>query len=164
MGELWELYDKDKNKINKIVKRGDKLNDDEFHIVVNVWIKNKNNEFLITQRSINKSFPLIWETTGGSALLGEDSIDAAIREVKEELNISLKKEDAKLIGTTLRYFENCPDILYVYLFESNCDISEIKIQEEEVNDVMWATKDEIIDLYKIKKFEANAFFYDAINK
>lgn len=68
MGELWELYDKDKNKINKIVKRGDKLNDDEFHIVVNVWIKNKNNEFLITQRSINKSFPLIWETTGGSAL------------------------------------------------------------------------------------------------
>ena len=53
MGELWELYDKDKNKINKIVKRGDKLNDDEFHIVVNVWIKNKNNEFLITQRSIN---------------------------------------------------------------------------------------------------------------
>lgn len=46
--EYWDLYDKNRNKLNKIVKRGDKLADDEYHIVVNVWLKNKNNEFLIS--------------------------------------------------------------------------------------------------------------------
>ena len=55
--EFWQLYNKNGEKINKIVKRGDKLSDDEFHIVVNAWIKNDKGEFLITERSKNKSIP-----------------------------------------------------------------------------------------------------------
>ena len=162
--EFWDLYDKDFNKINKIVKRGEKLNDDEFHIVVNAWIKNNKGEFLITQRSANKSFPLMWECTGGSALQCESPLKAAIREVKEELGIDVYEEKSIFVGKTLRYYENCPDILFVYVFESNNLLDEIKIQEEEVNDVMWASKEVILDLYKNDKFGANAFFFDAINK
>ena len=163
MAELWDLYDKDKNKINKVVKRGDKLNDDEYHLVVNSWIKNDKNEFLITQRSANKTHPLMWECTGGSAVLGEESIDAAIREVKEELGINVSKKSAKYIGSTLRYYPNCPDILDVWLFKSNVSIKKIKIQEEEVNDAMWATKEKIMELYKEGKFDANVYFEDIIN-
>ncbi len=37
--EYWDLYDKNRKKINKIVKRGDILKDDEYHIVVDAWIK-----------------------------------------------------------------------------------------------------------------------------
>ncbi len=163
MVEYWDLYDKDKNKINKIVKRGDKLNDGEYHLVVNAWIKNDKNEFLITQRSPNKSHPLMWECTGGSALTGEDSITAAIREVKEELGIDVDRDSAKYIGSTLRYYPNRPDILDVWLFKSNVNIEEVKIQAEEVNDVMWANKEKIIELYQNGKFEANAYFEDIIN-
>ena len=82
MIEYWDLYDKNRNKLEKTVKRGDYLNDDEYHLVINAWIKNSKNEFLITQRSINKKHPLMWECTGGSALINETSIDAALREVK----------------------------------------------------------------------------------
>lgn len=163
MAELWDLYDKDKNKINKIVKRGDKLNDDEYHLVVNSWIKNDKGEFLITQRSPNKTHPLMWECTGGSAVLGEESIDAAIREVKEELGIDVSKENAKYIGSTLRYYPNCPDILDVWLFTSNVNIEEVKIQEEEVNDAMWANKEKIMELYNMGKFDANIYFEEIIN-
>ncbi len=161
--ELWDLYDKDRNKLDKVVKRGDKLNDDEYHLVVNAWIKNDKNEFLIAQRSPNKAHPLMWECTGGSAVLGEKSIDAAIREVKEELGIRVFKKDSKYIGSTLRYYPNCPDILDVWLFKSNVDIKKVKIQEEEVNDVMWATKDKIMELYKAGKFDANVYFKEIIN-
>ena len=38
---------------------------------------------------------------------------------------------ARHIGTTIRYYKNCPDILDVWLFKSDADISEITIQEEE---------------------------------
>lgn len=164
MVEFWDIYDKNENKINKTIKRGEKLNDDEFHIVVNAWIKNEHGKFLITQRSINKSFPLMWECTGGSALKGETPLDAAIREIKEELGIDLRKGTPYLIGKTLRYYENCPDILYVYIFECNIPIDKVVVQREEVNDVMWASREEIIELYKKNNFAANAFFYDAINK
>ena len=163
MSELWDLYDKDKNKLNKIVKRGDKLNDDEYHLVVNSWIKNDKNEFLITRRSPNKPHPLMWECTGGSAIMGEESIDAAIREVKEELGIDVDKNDAKYIGSTLRYYPNCPDILDVWVFKSNTDIDQVTIQKEEVVDVMWASKERIMELYENGQFEANAYFQDIIN-
>jgi isopentenyldiphosphate isomerase len=160
--EYWDLYDKDRLKLNKIVKRGDKLEEGEYHLVVNVWIKNSNNEFLIAQRSANKSFPFMWECVGGSALSGEDSIDAAIREAKEELGVDLNKEDGKLVGTTLRYYPNCPDIFDVWVFKSDISTEEVVFQEEEVCNVMWASVDKIKELYNEKKFESNAFFEEAL--
>ena len=59
MVEFWDLYDKNRNKINKVVKRGEKLSDGEYHIVINAWIKNDKNEFLITRRAENRSHPLM---------------------------------------------------------------------------------------------------------
>ena len=38
--EYWDIYDEFKNKTGKVLKRGDKLNDDEYHLVTNAWIKN----------------------------------------------------------------------------------------------------------------------------
>ena len=162
--EYWDLYDKNMKKLNKTARRGDKLLDSEFHLVVNAWIKNQKGEFLITQRSANKSHPLMWECTGGSALAGEDSLMAAFREVKEELGIDISKWQYKFIGRTLRYYEHCNDILEVYLFYSDEDIKNVKVQEEEVNDVMWASKDKILDLYNNGKFEANAYFKEVVEE
>ena len=161
--EYWNLYDYKGNKKDKIAIRGTKLNNDEFHLVINAWIMNDKGEFLITQRNANKSHPLMWECTGGSALLGESSLQAAIREIKEELNIDVLEEAAMFIGESRRFYESCPDILQVWLFKSNVDIKDVKIQEEEVNDVMWASKEKILQLFKDNKFEANSFFNKVIN-
>ena len=160
--EYWDIYNEKKEKIGKTVKRGDYLNDDEYHIVVNVWIKNKEGKFLISQRTANKSHPLMWEATGGSILKGETSIEGALREAKEELNVNLNKEEAKLVGSGKRYYKGCPDILDVYLFEVDDSLLDIKIQEEEVNDYQWASKEEIKELYKNGKFEATLFFEEIV--
>ena len=163
MIEYWNLYDYKGNKKDKIAIRGTKLNNDDFHLVVNAWIVNDNGEFLITQRCAEKSHPLMWECTGGSALIGESSLQAAIREVKEELGINVSEKDARFIGETRRFYESCPDILHVWLFKSNEKIENIKIQEEEVNDVMWASREKILQLFKDNKFEANSFFNKVID-
>ncbi len=162
MVEYWDLYDKNRTKLSKVIKRGDKLNDDEYHLVVNAWIKNDKDEFLITQRAANKTNPLLWETTGGSALLGESSMEAALREVKEELGIDVDPKTGTFLGSTLRYYPDCPDILDVWLFESNVSLEEVKIQEEEVNDAMWVSKEEILELYQKGKFDSNFGFQELI--
>ncbi len=161
--EYWNLYDYNGKKKNKIAIRGNKLNNNDFHLVINAWIINEKGEFLITQRNANKSHPLMWECTGGSALLGENSLQAATREIKEELGIDINTDDAIYVGETRRFYENCPDILQVWLFKSNVSIKDVVIQEEEVNDVMWASRDKIIELLNDNKFEANAFFNKVIN-
>lgn len=161
--ERWDLYDKDRKILSKKVTRGETLCDNEYHLVINAWIKNKNNEFLITQRSENKSHPLMWECTGGSALAGETSKEAAIREIKEELGIEVDSSKGILIGSTRRYYKGCPDILDIWLFESDVSLEEIKIQEEEVCDYAWSSIEEIRNLLNQGKFEANAMFERVLN-
>lgn len=90
-------------------------------------------------------------------LIGENSLQAAIREVKEELGIDVLNSSATFIGESRRFYDSCPDILHVWLFKSNEIIDNIKIQEEEINDVMWASKEKILQLFKDNKFEANSF-------
>lgn len=161
--EYWDLYSYDGKKKNKIAIRGDKLGNDDFHLVVNAWIMNENEEFLITQRASTKSHPLMWECTGGSAILGENSLQAAIREVKEELGIDISADNGIFIGASRRFYESCPDILHVWLFKIDGKNINFKIQKEEVNDVMWASRDKILQLFDEHKFEPNSFFDKIMN-
>lgn len=161
--EKWDIYNKDFTKTKKKVFRGDKLGDDEYHMVINAWIVNDKNQFLITQRVATKPHGLMWECTGGSALAGESDIDACVREIKEELNIDIDVTTAKFLGMTTRYYKNCPDILRVYIFKDNTPLKNVAIQQEEVAAAQWATKKTILRLIEEGKFEANAFIMDALN-
>lgn len=161
--EKWDLYDKDFNKLGKTICRGSHLSDDEFHLVINAWIINDKNEFLITQRNASKAHAFMWECTGGSALQGESDLQACVREIKEELNIDIDVTTAQHLGRVNRYYKGCPDILSVYIFKDNTPIDKVTIQEEEVMDAMWASKEKIIELYKAGKFEANAYFEQALD-
>ena len=105
----------------------------------------------------------MWECTGGSAQSGETSLDAIAREIKEELNIKIDKTKARLFNSALRFFKDCPDILDVWIILDNTPIEKIKIQKDEVMNVKWATKQEILDLYNQGKFEANIFFEEVLN-
>ena len=161
--EKWDLYDKDFNKLSKTAYRGERLADDEYHMVVNAWITNDKNEFLITQRCPQKSHPYMWECTGGSAVFGDSDIDACVREIKEELGIDIDVSSARFLGMAHRYYEGCPDILRVYIFKDNTPIEKVVIQEEEVMNAMWATKEEILKLVADGKFEANPYLEEALN-
>lgn len=92
MSEFWDIYDKDRKLTGRTVERGKPMGRDEYHIVVNVWIRNSKGQWLISKRTANKHFPLLWEPTGGSAVAGESSFDAALRETREELGVELDPE------------------------------------------------------------------------
>ncbi|MCL2007500.1 MAG: NUDIX domain-containing protein [Treponema sp.] len=136
--EYWDLYTRDRIKLNKVLLRGDEIPEGEYHIVLNIWIINDKNEILITQRHEDKTFPLKWECTGGSIIAGEDSFTGAMREVEEEIGIKLNPENGKLIETIVRK----DDIKDIYLFTENVDISKAILQENEVIDIKWVTIEE----------------------
>ena len=85
--ELWDIYDENRQLTGRLQRRGDPMQEGDYHLSVHVWMQNSRGEFLITQRSPNKGYPLMWESTGGSALTGDDSLTAALREVEEETGL-----------------------------------------------------------------------------
>lgn len=148
--EIWDIYDEHRIKTGRTIVRGEDLKRNEFHLAVHIWIKNSRNEWLISKRTPNKNFPLLWECTGGSAISGEESITAALREVNEELGVILDKTKGYLYKTLKRdvYHDFCD----VWIFEHDCDINDIVLQEGETCDAMWASNEKIHHLINNKKF------------
>lgn len=145
MSEIWDILDKNRNLTGKTILRSEfPNNSEEYHLVVHIWIKNKNKEWLISKRTANKREPLLWEFTGGSVLAGENSLNGALREVKEELGIDLNKEKGTLYKSFRR--DGYQDFCDVWIFEHECDINDVVLQEDETCDAMWATNQTIRDM------------------
>lgn len=142
--ELWDVYDENRNRTGRVHRRGEPLKPGEYHLVVHVWMMNRNGEFLLTRRSPNKGFPNLWESTGGSALAGDDSIVAAIREVKEETGLTLEPSGGTLVLTSRKdnYFRD------VWLFRQDFDLREVVLQPGETTDCRYAGKDRIVQMYQ----------------
>ena len=147
MDEYWDVYDECRNKTNKIIKRDshEKLKDGEYHIVVTGIIQNSNKQILIARRNKNKKiYPGLWECIGGSTKIGENSIDAIIREIREEIGIKFMQNEGKLLGTIQKsnYFRD------VWMFKKDISKEEIFYNDGEVIDSKWVSLDEYVALYK----------------
>lgn len=93
--EIWDVYDTNRNKTGKTVERKNVvLKKGEYHIVVTAIILNEKNEILISKRAPYKKYGEMWECNGGSVVAGETSIEGVLREVKEELGIVFRQEEA----------------------------------------------------------------------
>lgn len=152
MAEFWDIYDKDRNFTGRTVERGKPMAQDEYHIVVEAVIRNSKGEYLISKRAPNKHFPNMWEFTGGSVLAGEGSLTGALREAKEELGVDLDKSTAVLFKTGIRQYRSFPDFNDIWLFDFDCDINDIVLQEGETVDAMWAISTQIREMINNKQF------------
>ena len=148
--EKWDLYNQDRHKISKQITRGEALAMNEYHVVVHVCIFNSVGQMLIQQRQpFKKGWSNLWDITcGGSAVAGDTSQQAASRELFEELGIHYDFEDMRP-QFTINFKHGFDDY---YLIEYEVDLSELTLQQEEVQAVKWATQDEILAMIEAGTF------------
>lgn len=148
--EVWDLYNKDRELTGKTILKGSKLNKDEYRLVVHICIFNSKNKMLIQQRQpFKEGAPNKWDlTVGGSAISGDTSIVAAEREVFEEIGYKINLKN-KIPSLTINFEDGFDDI---YIIEENLNIEDLKLQYEEVKDIKWADKKEILNLIETGKF------------
>lgn len=148
--ELWDVYDIDRNKTGQTIQRGEKLPEGGFHLVVHVCVIGADGRMLIQQRQpFKKGFSNLWDVTcGGSAVKGENSRQAAHRELFEEVGLEFDFEGVR------PHFSVCYDEGFDdwYVIFADPDISALKLQYEEVQAVKWATLEEILALIDEGKF------------
>ena len=161
--ELWDLYDEKRNLTGIIHERGKEIPGGLCHLVVHIWIRNKEGKFLISRRSKErKSYPLFLECQGGSVLQGETSKDGAIRETKEEVGIDLSNIEGKIIFTKTRI--KFHDIMDVWLFEYDGDVDLSRATTKEVCETTWLTYDEIKEKFDSKELVPTLDYFFEIEK
>ena len=165
--ELWDLYNENRELTGRTHIRGEEIPEGFYHLVVHVWIKNSNGEYLISQRSANRpTFPLMWECVGGSVLAGEDSLTGAIREAKEEVGIDLLPESGRLLFTRVRSVINrkrYSDIVDVWLFHYD-ENAAAPISTDEVAQSKWMTVSEVQALLDSGEMvESLRYFFEFAN-
>ena len=98
----------------------------------------KNNRYLIVQRNKNKHLGLKWEFPGGKVKSNESFKEALIREIKEELNITIYVK--KIIAEEL-YKDHKIDVhLYYFICLKLNDTIELREHEK----MAWVEKKDFV--------------------
>ena len=167
--EIWDLYDENRELLGKDHVRGEQLPIDGYHLVVHVWIRNSKGKYLIAQRSANRpTYPLVWECVDGSVVKGEDSLQGALREVKEEVGVDLLPEKGQVILSDIKKIEFgkvVNKIVDVWLFEYDGEVDLSNATTDEVAQVAWMGRSQIKELFDANMFvDTLEYFFTEVEK
>lgn len=138
--EYWDLYDGAGRATGETHVRGIPLPKGRFHNAVHIWVQNGKGELLMQKRSeLVDNNQGEWACTGGSVLAGETTLEAAARELSEELGLAAKPEDFSYLFAIRR--EGC--FCYVYLLRRDCQVQELTLQESEVAAAEWMSRETV---------------------
>ena len=155
-----------KEMIDEYNQRGEKLgviDKDEahskglWHKSVHVWILNSNNEILLQYRCADKKlYPDTWDCSfAGHISAGETSIDAVLREGKEELGIDVDLNNLNYILTNREHLSyddiDSNEFVDIYLLRQDVELDNIVFQEEEVSDAKYVSIEEFFNLMSSNK-------------
>ncbi|MEG0541330.1 MAG: NUDIX domain-containing protein [Angelakisella sp.] len=135
--ELWDIYDSNRTPTGRTEPRGPLVIGD-YHLVVNIWLMNRDGHILVTRRQHGRPWGNYWECTGGSAVAGETSLEAALREVQEEVGITLDAAKGILLDSVRRD----RDFLDTWFWKGDFDFNHLTLQQEEVAEARVITREQ----------------------
>jgi len=140
--ELWDNLDMERTPTGYFIERGGEYPTGALHLVIHACIFNSKGEMLIQQRQpFKEGWSNMWDVTvGGSALAGEKSQQAIMRELGEEIGYHIDLSGVRP-NFTINFERGFDDW---YLISQEVDLSTLSLQYEEVKAVKWATKDNIL--------------------
>ncbi len=147
--ERWDLFDRSGAPLGRTIRRGDRLHAGEYHQVVHIWVVNSVDRVLIQRRSPRrKLMPGVWAVTSGSVIAGESVLQAARRELAEELGVQLEDADFECIGRMTRRNSLCN----VFVVRRNIAVPDMRLQREEVAAVRWVTVEQLVEMLRSRRF------------
>lgn len=135
-----------------------------YHNTVHIWFYTDDGEILLSQRSAKKMIcPLLWDVSvAGHIDAGESIEQAAIRETKEEIGISISENDLHKIGV-FKCFQsykngiNDNEFHHTFICELEVLLFDLIPQEEEVEALKLVSLNSFKELIDTIEKENNHF-------
>ncbi|MDT0607234.1 NUDIX hydrolase [Croceitalea rosinachiae] len=148
MDELIDILNSEGNYTGQTALKSEAHLNGLFHQTIHVWFYTEHGEVLLQQRGKNKStYPLKWDVSVAGHIGASESFElGAIREVEEEIGVSITSEQLDKIGvfkTEKRHSQAFFDREFNHTFLCLLDkkLTLIK-QESEVEDLKWLSLNE----------------------
>ena len=163
MEEYLDILTKEGQPIGENALKSEVHKKGYYHNTAHIWFYSKNGEILLQQRAASKTIcPLLWDVSvAGHVDAGETIIQAAIRETKEEIGLSISENDLYKIGV-FKCFQSYPNGMidnefhHTFISEFGGTLDELNPQEDEVEDLKFIT---IPDFYeKLSQSDVNNHF------
>ena len=138
--EKWDAYDIHMQKTGELLTRGQPIPKGRYHLVIHAWFVNDRGDILLQRRSLEKPLaPGLWSCLCGSALSGETPEQAVIRETQEEMGFTPDMDRAVCM---LRLVAD-GNHLFVYRIPYQGVAEKLTLQQEEVMDAKWFTREQV---------------------
>ena len=156
--EIFDIVDEKGMPTGETVERSIAHRDGILHRTAHIWIVEKvitgygdntgrTYKLLMQKRSMNKdSFPGQLDTSSaGHIHAGDEPLESAVREVKEQLGLDITPEDLRFAGTfRIKFkgeFHDEPfldnEVAFMYVYFGDVDVKNIVVQPEEVESIEW---------------------------
>ena len=147
--EYLDILDEDGNKTGKKDTRENIHKLGLLHSEAAAFIYTDTGKILLQKRKSNKAtYAGVWSITGGHVLSGETNEDAIIREIKEELNRDINKDEINFVTKyrSKKVKENIINNKFFSIYNIKISIEQfnkIKIQEDELEKIQLFSINEI---------------------
>lgn len=157
--EIWDVLDASGEKTGETWQRGIPMPEGLYHRVVHIWLQNEAGDYLVQKRADHLSWlPGLWATTGGSIVSGEDSLTGAIRELEEEMGLSVPPQSLVLLKRFVKS-DYSPDTTFD-LWYAGIDAKAVARCQAglEVSQVAFKSREEILAMVKAGQFVDYGYF------
>ena len=162
--EIFDIVTEDGQPTGETVAREIAHRDGILHRTAHVWIIRETDgklQILLQKRSMDKdSFPGLYDTSSaGHIPAGDEPVPSALRELEEELGISANEVQLEFAGRFRIQYEKefhgslfrDNEVSWVYVYREPVEISQLKLQASEVDEVRWFDLDEVCEEIKYSR-------------
>ena len=143
--EWFEIFDEHGKRIGIAPRRVCHKKTFLRHRAVRLIVKNSNGKILLQKRSPLKDIqPSKWDTSvGGHVSLGEDPLEAIIRETKEELDINIKEKDIQFLYEYDWFSDVEREWIYTFLYTTSK--KDFIFDKKEISEIRFWSYKEIVE-------------------
>lgn len=163
MDELIDILDSQGNFTGQTAMKSEAHRKGLFHQTVHIWFYTSDGQLLLQQRGKDKdTHPLLWDVSvAGHIGAGEEIETAAVREVEEEIGLTISKEHIQKVGFFPSFFKHHEDLIdnefhHTFLCELKTGFEGLEKQGSEVEALTLVSfakfQEEINDKNRSKKY------------
>lgn len=170
MEEMLDVLGENGIETGEVLTRKEVHKQGLWHKIIVVAIIDENNQILMQQRSFTKeTCPGKWDiSAAGHVSAGQSSVEAAVREVNEEVGIEIRDTDLDYILTYKKESYVREDYMDKQIFDcyiakvKEIDMNKIILQESEVADSKLVNREEFKNMVENENMLERPDFYKAL--